>query len=385
MLHNIEKKLKEAARINPLTKTEKNILWTKIESKISQHQILRIFGLKPKFVFASFMSFVLITASAVAVGASNDAGPGDLLYPIDIAIERIELALSRENNKDNLRLKFAQERLKEAQKALAFQNNNDLENITISTSTENNFKRIQKADKTLPSALEKLEKTKELLEQKGNEKAVERVNEIIEKLTNLAQDHVSDLDELEIEINDDNGRKQQIKAFREKIKIKFKLNHLDNKEKVVICHIPSDNPDNAHTIEIAEPALQAHLAHGDYLRSCNHEYQGGYQDNDDDDNTTSTPDITAPVISNINSSVSTNTADITWDTDESSDSVVWYNTTTSVIISGDTLYVSSSTLVIDHNISLSDLNASTTYYFILSSTDEFNNEATSTELSFITL
>lgn len=37
MLHNIEKKLKEAARINPLTKTEKNILWTKIESKISQH------------------------------------------------------------------------------------------------------------------------------------------------------------------------------------------------------------------------------------------------------------------------------------------------------------------------------------------------------------
>ncbi|NVO02984.1 MAG: carboxypeptidase regulatory-like domain-containing protein [Bacteroidetes bacterium] len=38
---------------------------------------------------------------------------------------------------------------------------------------------------------------------------------------------------------------------------------------VTICHIPPGNPGNAHTITINSNALQAHLAHGDYLGSCN--------------------------------------------------------------------------------------------------------------------
>lgn len=38
--------------------------------------------------------------------------------------------------------------------------------------------------------------------------------------------------------------------------------------KVLICHIPPGNPDNAHTILVGEPALSAHLAHGCTLGSC---------------------------------------------------------------------------------------------------------------------
>jgi hypothetical protein len=38
--------------------------------------------------------------------------------------------------------------------------------------------------------------------------------------------------------------------------------------KVLICHVPPGNPDNAHTIQVGEPALSAHLAHGDVLGSC---------------------------------------------------------------------------------------------------------------------
>lgn len=45
--------------------------------------------------------------------------------------------------------------------------------------------------------------------------------------------------------------------------------------KVVICHIPPGNPDNAHAIEISVNALPAHLAHGDSVGDCN--------DCDDDD------------------------------------------------------------------------------------------------------
>lgn len=40
---------------------------------------------------------------------------------------------------------------------------------------------------------------------------------------------------------------------------------------VTICHIPPGNPANAHTITVSVNALPAHLAHGDYVGSC----QGG--------------------------------------------------------------------------------------------------------------
>lgn len=396
MQSDLEKKLEETAKANPLTKTEKNILWAKIESsvnKINTFEPLIFLNLNPKFIFALLVILTVIGGSVVTVGASDDAGPGDILYPIDIAIERVQLALSKEENKDSLCLKFAQERLKEAQRALAFENGNDLESITISTSTENNFERIRKADKALPNALERLEKTKSVLEKRGNAVAIVAINEIIEELTELAEDHVADLDDIEAEIENNSETKKEINNFRNNLRMKFKIGFSNNGqkggqgiEKVAVCHIPSGNPDNAHTIQVAEPAVQAHLDHGDYLGVCNHEVQNGNQDNDNDDNnTTSTPDTIAPVISNISSSVSTNTADITWDTDEESDSVVWYSTTTPLIILGDTLFVDSSNLVTTHNISLSGLSDSTTYYFIVSSLDSFGNKATSTELSFTTL
>lgn len=54
-------------------------------------------------------------------------------------------------------------------------------------------------------------------------------------------------------------------------------------EKVKICHVPSGNPANAHTIEISQNALRAHLGldgnlhGGDYLGACRHEgFQGFY-------------------------------------------------------------------------------------------------------------
>jgi hypothetical protein len=40
------------------------------------------------------------------------------------------------------------------------------------------------------------------------------------------------------------------------------------KPKVTLCHIPNGNPLNAHTIEVAEPAVPEHLAHGDLLGAC---------------------------------------------------------------------------------------------------------------------
>jgi hypothetical protein len=38
--------------------------------------------------------------------------------------------------------------------------------------------------------------------------------------------------------------------------------------KVVICHYPPGNSGNRHTIEVGQPAVSAHMAHGDTLGSC---------------------------------------------------------------------------------------------------------------------
>jgi hypothetical protein len=44
--------------------------------------------------------------------------------------------------------------------------------------------------------------------------------------------------------------------------------------KAIICHYPPGNPGNRHTIEIGQPAVPAHLAHGDTLGPCPSEKPG---------------------------------------------------------------------------------------------------------------
>ncbi len=41
-----------------------------------------------------------------------------------------------------------------------------------------------------------------------------------------------------------------------------------NEDGVELCHVPPGNPENHHTITIASVAVDAHLAHGDYLGPC---------------------------------------------------------------------------------------------------------------------
>jgi len=46
------------------------------------------------------------------------------------------------------------------------------------------------------------------------------------------------------------------------------LSACDNSNKTAVCHIPFDDPSNAHTICVGAKALAAHLTHGDYVGRC---------------------------------------------------------------------------------------------------------------------
>ncbi|MDH5442992.1 MAG: fibronectin type III domain-containing protein [Hadesarchaea archaeon] len=87
--------------------------------------------------------------------------------------------------------------------------------------------------------------------------------------------------------------------------------------------------------------------------------------------TTTGPDTTPPVIENVASSnITYDSATITWDTDELSDSVVNYGTSPAL---GST--ESDATMVTSHSITLTELSASTTYYYEVQSTDPSSNTA----------
>lgn len=56
--------------------------------------------------------------------------------------------------------------------------------------------------------------------------------------------------------------------FLTSILIFISLNTIAANNKVDVCHIPPGNPDNAHTINVSENSVSAHLNHGDYLGVC---------------------------------------------------------------------------------------------------------------------
>ncbi|MFH0859479.1 MAG: peptidoglycan-binding protein [Patescibacteria group bacterium] len=97
-------------------------------------------------------------------------------------------------------------------------------------------------------------------------------------------------------------------------------------------------------------------------------------------------DITPPVVSGVTvTNITETSAKITWVTNEESDSRVWYDKITPLVVTDTTPVVSSTDSVLNHEITLSSLTSNTTYYFIVSSTDKADNNEISEEGTFTTL
>lgn len=139
--------------------------------------------------------------------------------------------------------------------------------------------------------------------------------------------------------------------------------------KVVICHKPGHG-NHGETITIAAPALWAHMKHGDTMGAC----RGGTG--------TTTPDITAPVISNIISQLTTVAATISWDTNESASYKFWYATVTPVVLGTPN---NTGVVGTHQTVSLSGLSSNTAYHYVIAATDASGNTSTSSEQSFTTL
>ena len=100
----------------------------------------------------------------------------------------------------------------------------------------------------------------------------------------------------------------------------------------------------------------------------------------------SIPDTTPPILSLVTNTGTTATStNITWTTDESATSKIWYTTALPLLIAPATLHTGSIDLVTSHVTPLGSLTASTTYYYLAVSGDASSNSATSSVFSFTTL
>lgn len=95
---------------------------------------------------------------------------------------------------------------------------------------------------------------------------------------------------------------------------------------------------------------------------------------------TEPPDLTPPVISNINVETTNTTAVVTWKTNETADSLIEYGLTTGY----EKPSVSDAALVTAHTLNLTGLQADTTYNYRLTSSDYNHNAASTTNLTFRT-
>ena len=95
-------------------------------------------------------------------------------------------------------------------------------------------------------------------------------------------------------------------------------------------------------------------------------------------------DIVAPTISNIITSVSSTTINVSWHTDENSTSKVYYSTSTPLSATTSPFILNSS-LILSHSLKIENLATGTPYFLMIESTDASANTSTSTVFSTTTL
>lgn len=109
----------EHLKVKPLSDAERGVVWMRIKDRLAAtlgHDPMGVAHIESPFPFFSrkvlayAFAFIVVLGT---VGASNGAAPGGFLFPVDLAIERVESAFDASSRADH-----ARERLSEFDRAL---------------------------------------------------------------------------------------------------------------------------------------------------------------------------------------------------------------------------------------------------------------------------
>ncbi len=110
----IEEVLEESAP-HSLSTTERESVWNAVLLRVEHTPTPSpyFFNLNHTSMIPLIVAIAVLLSAGGTVAASDGARPGDLLFPVDRAVEDMRLSLASEKDKADLRVKFADERLHE--------------------------------------------------------------------------------------------------------------------------------------------------------------------------------------------------------------------------------------------------------------------------------
>jgi hypothetical protein len=155
-----------------------------------------------RFIHSRFMTpliigLVLLVGTGTTVAAADAARPGDLLFPVDRIVENVRLSVGSDDRKNELRLRFAEERVDElseiideetADDDLAMAEVESTQSVRLaSTETdaaadEDTERRKQRIEHGIETAISFLEDALVRAEENGNTQAVESLEQVIVRL-----------------------------------------------------------------------------------------------------------------------------------------------------------------------------------------------------------
>lgn len=110
--HDIEQILAKTS-FRELSNEEQSLVWSRIESK--SHKPLSFLIIKKPMLASIIVALVLALGVGGTVVTADNARPGDVLFGVDQAVERVRISLAGTEKKNDLRIQFAGERIKEVE------------------------------------------------------------------------------------------------------------------------------------------------------------------------------------------------------------------------------------------------------------------------------
>ncbi len=266
-----------------LSHDERERAWSAIRTEIasapmtveSPYRILSIFSYKHYVMIPTLIAILLLAGGGTVVAASDDARPGDVLFPVDRAVENVRIAFAGDDKKDELRVRFAEERATEVEsiideegartrlametraKSSGPQPETALMAVSDDTATSDDNRDDGDDDGSehiavgLSTAIDYLSQVSAELEAKGNTQAQEAVDAVIDRLNakigdipeelrvRLQLDNEGDDDEIRVRVrteneegDDTNKGEVEVRGDGVRTKVEFKNGEFKIESKV---------------------------------------------------------------------------------------------------------------------------------------------------------
>ncbi len=195
MANDLVKKLKGLKRIEARTewkKSNRDFLMSEIKNTIPATEEKwafelskivfpwKVMNLAARPVFALFSIVALVLGSGLSVSASQFALPGDALYGLKIASEKVQVALTFDKKESaKMHVELAGKRINEIKK--------------IKENTDSNEKKVQKINVAMDKFKEEISTVQNKLENLKNESSAETTVEVAQMVDNKTTEYQEDL------------------------------------------------------------------------------------------------------------------------------------------------------------------------------------------------